>query len=184
MFSNRYKKKKQKLKDLHRKAAESRKYAHNEDVNKLRVLGDHCLVENMNIKGLQRKAKGVTKNKNGKYNRRKRYGRSISKRSPGYFIKQAKYRFESTGGKFDEVNTWTFKASQYDHMLNDTTEKQLSIRWHKLPNGIKVQRDLYSAFLLYCANDDLKTPNYDQCIKFFNEFLTLHEKCINGIKDN
>ncbi|MDC3420927.1 hypothetical protein NC661_11160, partial [Aquibacillus koreensis] len=42
----------------------------------------------------------------------------------------------------------------------------------------------YSAFLLYCANDDLKTPNYDQCIKFFNEFLTLHEKCINGIKDN
>ena len=133
VYSKRYQKAKKKLKNLHRKAALSRKYAHNEDINRLRSLGDRFIIETMNIKGLQRKAKEITKNeKTGKFNRRKRYGKSIGKRSPGYFINQVKYRFALTGGTVHEVNTWTYKASQYDHVLDDTNKKQLSQRWHTL----------------------------------------------------
>lgn len=182
--SNRYKKKQLKLKELHRKASESRKYATNEDVNYLRSLGDTFIIEKMNIKGLQKKSKEITKNKKGKFNRRKRYGKSILNRCPGYFIAQAKYRFKITGGSLQEVNTWTFKASQYDHQLDDCNKKSLSKRWHIFEDGTKVQRDIYSSFLLLCSNEDLTSPNKELCDKLFEQFLINHEKCINEIKEN
>ena len=184
VYSKRYQKAKKKLKNLHRKAALSRKYAHNEDINRLRSLGDRFIIETMNIKGLQRKAKEITKNeKTGKFNRRKRYGKSIGKRSPGYFINQVKYRFALTGGTVDEVNTWTYKASQYDHVLDDTNKKQLSQRWHTLPDGRKIQRDIYSAFLLFCSKRDLQKPDREQCLRNFENFYEKHQLCIQGIKE-
>jgi hypothetical protein len=185
ILTNRYKRAVVRLRELHRKASASRKHAHNEDINFLRSLGDELIIEDMNIKGLQKKAKSVTINeKTGRCNRRKRFGKSIGRRSPGYFIKQGGYKFVSTGGAFGEVNTWTFKASQYDHVLGDTNKKLLSQRWHILPDGTKIQRDLYSAFLLYCSNDDLTGPNKKLCDEFFEQFLKLHNQCIEEIIRN
>ena len=183
VLSNRYKKMAKVLRNLHRIAAMNRRYAHNEEVNKLRSLGNVIIIEKMNIQALQKKKKEVTKNeKTGKFHRRKRFGKSILKRSPGYFIKQAKYKFESTGGTFNEVNTWSFKASQYDHVLGCANKKQLSQRWHMLPDGTKIQRDLYSAFLLYCSNNDLSEPEQALCHQYFPRFFKLHNECIEQIK--
>ena len=182
--SNRYKNKQLKLKELHRKASESRKYATNEDINYIRSLGDTFIIEKMNIKGLQKKSKEVTVNKKGKFNKRKRFGKSILNRCPGYFIAQAKYKFDLTGGSLKEVNTWTFKASQYDHKLNDCNKKSLSKRWHIFEDGTKVQRDIYSSFLLLCSNDKLTAPNKELCDKLFEQFLINHDKYIKNIKEN
>lgn len=184
-FSKRYKRRARFLRNLHRVAACNREYAHNQDINYIRSFGDSFIVEQMNIKALQKKAKEATKNeKTGKWNRRKRFGKSILKRSPGYFIKQANYRFGVTGGFFKEVDTWSFKASQYDHMLNNANKKQLSQRWHRFSDGTKVQRDLYSAFLLYCSKDDFKTPDVLKCNNYFASFLILHNECIEKIKND
>ena len=182
--SNRYKNKQLKLKELHRKASESRKYATNEDINYIRSLGDIFIIEKMNIKGLQKKSKEVTVNKKGKFNKRKRFGKSILNRCPGYFIAQAKYKFDLTGGSLKEVNTWTFKASQYDHKLNDCNKKSLSKRWHIFEDGAKVQRDMYSSFLLFCSNESLDAPDNIICNKLFEQFLISHDKCIKNIKEN
>jgi len=183
VYSKRYIRTRARVRDLHRKAADSRKYAHNEEVNRLRALADELVIETMDISALQKKAKETTINqKTGRFNRRKRFGGSIGRRSPGYFIKQAKYRYESSGGWVKEVDTRTFKASQYDHMLNDTNRKQLSMRWHELPKGIRVQRDLYSAFLLYCADESLQMPDRTKCDAFFEQFLKLHNVCVDEIK--
>ncbi|WP_316568763.1 hypothetical protein [Neobacillus sp. YIM B06451] len=185
IFSKKYKKARMKLRNLHRKAAYNRKYAHNEDINRLRSAGDELIIETMNIKGLQKKSKTSGKNENiGKWKRRTRFGKSILRRSPGYFIKQAKYRFTLTGGKVSEINTWTFKASQYDHMLNTTNKKHLSKRWHVLPDGAKIQRDLYSSFLLYCTDAEGQKPDPERCQTEFENFQLLHDKCIQQIKNN
>jgi len=182
VYSNHYKKARAKIKDLHRKAATNRKLSHNEDINKLRSMGSELIIEPMNIKALQKKTKTVTKNeKTGKYNRRKRFGKSILRRSPGYFIEQAKYRFNCSGGRVQEVNNQTFKASQYDHQLNDTKKKQLSQRWHVFDDKTKVQRDLYSAFLLYCTDETFQEPDHGICTNFFESFLKMHDRCINEI---
>ncbi len=180
--SKAYQKMKQKLKNMHRIAADSRQYAAHEDVNLIRRLGDHLITETMNIKSLQKRAKDTTHNKKtGRINRKKRFGKSIQNRCPGYFISRLKYIFTMTGGQYSEVNTWSFKASQYDHMLNTANKKQLSNRWHTLPDGRKVQRDCYSSMLLYCSKDTLDVPDTKRCNDYFDRFYRLHNKCIQEI---
>jgi len=183
--SNTYIKKQKQLRNLQRILAENRKYAHNEKINWIRSLGDAFNIEQMNIKALQKKAKETTKNeKTGKYNRKKRFGKSILNCNPGYFISRAKILFEQTGGKVQEVNTWTFKASQYDHKLDDTNKKQLSQRWHLFEDGTKVQRDLYSSFLLACADKFLSKPDKQLCDQYFDGFQSLHDEHVKMIISN
>ena len=163
IFSNNYKKLKSKHQNLHRKTSDNRKYAHNEDVNDIRALGDEFIIEKMNIAGLMKRAKNTTTNKKtGKSNKKKRFGKSIQNRSPGYFIAKAKERFIATGGSFKEVNTWTFKASQYDHVLNVNTKKKLSDRWHILPDGTKYD-EIYTRHFCYIVQTTIyrrQTKNF------------------------
>lgn len=41
-------------------------------------------------------------------------------------------------------------------------------------NGIRIQRDLYSAFLIMNISDDLKNFNMDKCNERFENFYRLH----------
>ena len=185
VISKNYIKLSNKYSNMCRIAASSRSYAINEDVNLIRTLGDTLLTETMNFKGLQKRAKETTINiKTGKINCKKRFGKSISVRNPGEFLAQLKYIFELTGGNYTEVNTWTFKASQYDHVLDACNKKQLSKRWHELPDGTKLQRDIYSAYLMYCSNETYDKPDKIKCDKSFNKFLKLHNTCVSDIKLN
>lgn len=45
-----------------------------------------------------------------------------------------------------------------------------------------MQRDIYSAFLLLCHNDDFKTINQDICISKYETFKKAHDKCVSDIK--
>lgn len=60
--------------------------------------------------------------------------------------------------------------------------KAVYICWHKFEDGTKVQRDIYSAFLLLCHNDDFKTINQDICISKYETFKKAHDKCVSDIK--
>ena len=96
--SNRYKKLREKHAELCRINAENRHYAINEDVNHLRSLGDVFVTEPKNAKKLQKRAKETTVNEKGKYNHKKRFGKSIQNRCCGYFQEQVKQKFTRTGG--------------------------------------------------------------------------------------
>ena len=183
-FSTRYCKATAKMKELHRKAAVNRKLAHNEEINRLRSDGDALYIEPMKFKPLQHKAKDAKKDeKTGRWKQRKRFGKSIQHRSPGYFLSRVKQVFHDTGGHVYEVHHVTFAASQYDHILDEKTKKTLSQRWHVLPDGRRIQRDLYSAFLLYCADDTLRQPNRDMCHDHFEVFYPLHNEYIEEIRN-
>lgn len=177
--SNRYKKLMLEIKELHRKNAASRKYAINELTNHLRSIGDEIIVEPMNFKALQKKSKEVTKNKKGKFNSRKRYGKSLLHRNPGYLKECLKKKFT-----YKEIDIWEYKASQYDHKSGVFEKKKLSKRMHQFDDGTTVQRDLYAAFLLRCTNDDLKQIHQELCDQCFDSFKKLHDEFIQYIKNN
>ena len=82
-----------------------------------------------------------------------------------------------------KVKTAKVKASQYNHVDDTYTKKPLNKRWHDV-NGIKVQRDLYSSFLLMNMVDDkhLDTIDRDLCFKTFDVFLQLHDELISKLK--
>lgn len=182
IYSNRYKKAKNKLKELHRKQASIRKLQHEILANYIISLGDKIYVETMNYKALQARSKTATINKNtGRINKKKRFGKSLANKAPAMLLEIINRKLSYNGLELIKVNTQKVKASQYDHFNDNYNKKSLSKRWNDF-NGIKIQRDMYSAFLLMNVNNDLNSVNREKCIKTFDRFKSLHDKEVERLK--
>ena len=118
----------------------------------------------------------IVKNK-----RKKRFGTSIQKRSPGLFQNKLVAKMETLGGTIIDVDIKKYRASQRNHTSETTTKPSLSDRTKYIAEHL-VQRDLYSAFLL-CHFGDSTTPNYESCQNDFNNFLKQQEKVIANVKN-
>ena len=165
-----------KLKELYRLKSAYVEHSHNTLANELISEGSDIFVENMNYKTLSKRAKfkeGEEKNKKGKNKRKKRFGKSIGNKSPSKFLTILNTKLQYQGKSLNKVNNYTFKASQYHHDKDEYIKDSLNTR-NKEIAGNKVQRDLYSAFLIYCSNDDLQTVNRELCIKEFDNFMKNH----------
>ena len=173
IFSKRYQKLRQRHQKLCRIAAENRALAIREQVNHLRSLGDCFITEPPNAKKLQKRANPENPvDTNGQMKRKKRFGRSIKNRCPGYLQAKAKQLFESTGGTYVEVPI-LYRASQYDHTSDSYIPKKLSQRMYHLTDGTKVQRDWYSSYLLYCINKTYTQINKRKCR---SNFASMYQK--------
>ena len=183
--SRNYKKILKQFREINRKLSCIKKYEIGRDANIIRSLGDQIYGEHMNFQGLAKRSKNATVNRNtGKINKKKRFGKSISNRCPGLMVSTLKNKF---GNGYHEVNTWEFKASQYNHITNTCIKKKLSQRIQELDyNGetITIQRDLYSAFLLMNSNNTLDKPDLNLCNITFENFIVNHTICINNLKAN
>lgn len=182
-YSNRYKRLKAKHTELCRINAINRHLAIKEDVNHIRSLGEVFVTEPKNSKKLQKRAKNTTVNTKGKINRKKRFGKSIKNRCPGYFQSQIEKKFNNTNGLYIEVPNH-YKASQYDHTVDDYVKKKLSDRMYKLSDGTLVQRDWYSSFLLYNIDYLTKTIDRGKCITNFERQYHREKALIEWIKAN
>ena len=180
------------LRERQRKDALTRKYAIRTDANHLRELGDELITEPSNAKALQKRSQKPTE-KSGKMievkksegtvktieknKRKKRFGHSVQFRCSGAFQAELKLKF---GKGYHEVAR-NFRASQYDHELNEYIKKKLSDRWHMFKDGKRVQRDLYSSFLMYCSNNDYTFPDRESCLREFDKFFKKHEALVTQI---
>ena len=182
-YSNHYKKLKARHSELCRINAVNRQLAINEDVNHLRSLGDTFVTEPKNASKLMKRAKETTKDDKGKFNKKKRFGKSIKNRCPSGFQTAIEKKFKVTGGTYIEVPK-DYRASQYDHTVNDYIKKKLSDRMYKLTNGTLVQRDWYSSFLLYCYDDATQNIDKDKCMKEFEKCYNKEKALIARIKAN
>ena len=182
-YSNRYKKLKNKHTELCRINSINRHLSINEDVNHIRSLGNIFVTEPKNAKKLQKQAKNITINKKGKINRKKRFGKSIKNRCPGYFQIQIEKKFSNTNGVYIEVPN-DYRASQYDHTANNYIKKKLSDRIYKLFDGTVVQRDWYSSYLLYCIDCETKTIDIKKCKNNFEIQYNKEKLLIERIKSN
>ena len=189
---------KRKLRVLHRKKAAYTDTSHHTQANILirECGGGAILCERMDYRALAKRGKkterqdkesAITK-KNGtkamvrKFKRKKRFGRSISSRSPSKFLGVLSAKAEQYGGKLLWVSTASFKASQYDH-VKDACEKIPLSQRIKTVGGNEVQRDLYSAFLIRNATAGLDKPDRDRCLYGFDKFLENQKACIDEMKD-
>ncbi len=186
VISKRCKKAQLQLKNMQRKQAKIREICHYELTNKLLPLGDVFLVEDMNFKGLQKRAKKTeVSEKTGKIKKKKRYGKSLAKKAPAKFLTILQNKLHYLKGFLQKVNQKELKPSQFNHLNGQYNKKKLSQRWNELIiNGETklVQRDLYSAYLIQNAMtivDEKKKEvwkyNYKACEDKFPEFIKLHD---------
>lgn len=182
-YSNHYKKLKTKHSELCRMNAINRQLAINEDANHLRSLGDVFITEPKNASKLMKRAKETTINSKGKFNKKKRFGKSIKNRCPSGFQTTIERKFKVSGGTYIEVPN-NYRASQYDHTADDYIKKKLSDRMYHLTDGTIVQRDWYSSFLLYCYDYKTKDINKIKCISEFDKCYDKEKALIDWIKAN
>lgn len=165
------------LKELWRVFSARKKQLHNKLANFILGLGDEVYVEEMNFKALVKRTKKTEKNAKGKFKKRKRFGKSILRKSPSMLIRIIDQKLQYRGKEIHKVNTWIVKASQYCHLDDTYKKKPLSKRWNDFSdNGYgKIQRDMYSAFLLMCVTPDLQGIDKAMCDKNFENFKRLHD---------
>ena len=173
-FSKKYMKLKLKLKDIFRKEADIRKYQHECLANEIISLGDKIYVETMNFSELKSRKKTTEKTKTGKFKSKKRFGKSIGNKAPAMLITIIDKKLKYFGKKIININTEKARASQFNHLTGEYKKKSLSKRWNCI-DGYKVQRDMYSSFLIMNINKDLETYNLEKCNKRFKNFLELHK---------
>ena len=195
-YSNSYMKAWRKLRSLYRQKAAYIKTSHGELANRMLEDSVDFLVEDMNFKGLQHRAKktersdkvSIVKNKDGsekevhKFKKKKRFGKSINDRAPAEFLSILEQKAVRNGGNMKKVNTREFKASQYDHSTGECKKCLLSERF-KTIDGRTVQRDLYSAFLIKNSNKSLKNPDQKKCKEGFDNFCKLSDNLIMEMKE-
>ena len=75
------------------------------------------------------------------------------------------------------------RASQFNHMTGDFQKKPLGQRWNEMPDGRKIQRDLYSAFLLQHMNETNDGYNLAALSRDYEAFVILHDEVIDNLKN-
>lgn len=122
--SNHYIKTQMKLKELQRKQREIRKQSHNRLANYILTLGNDIKVETMSYKGLQARAKNTTVDKKtGKFNKKKRFGKSLANKAPAMFLTILDNKLKWIDKNLKKIDTWKVKASQYNHINDQFTKK-------------------------------------------------------------
>lgn len=181
--SKRYLKTQHELANLQRRQAEIRKRQHNALANHLLSLGDRFYVEDMEWPALTHRAqKTEISEKTGRYKRKKRFGKSVGNKAPAALISMLDLKLKSRGyGGVVKVPT-TVKASQFNHLTDDYHKKELSERWNHMPDGKRIQRDLYSAFLLQHMNSERSGFDKEALHQAYPQFVILHDQCIEDLK--
>ena len=165
---------------LERKQAAALKQSHEMTANDIIAMGNEIYVEDMNFKALQKRKKETTKSVNGKFHRKGRFGKSIKSHAPAMLISIIKRKLSYQNKELYKVNTKEFRASQYNHITDEYVRKKLGKRSNLIGN-VKIQRDLYSAFLLMNSDVELQHTDRQLCMDTFHNFKELHNRYMNQL---
>lgn len=195
--SNRMRQLRREISTLYWKKSEYIRMCHCILANKLIMHADHIYYEKNCFASLQRRAKktersekvSVVRRKNGtsqnvrKFRKKKRFGHSLTLHAPALFITLLKNKCLQYDIPFDEINTSTYRASQYNPLTGEYRKPELSERFKNI-EGHLVQRDLLSAYLIAHPDPSLMHADISAVYENFSHFLKLHDACIQKMKDN
>ena len=154
------------LKEIHRKLAAKRKIMHNQMANQVLAMGNVIYCEKMNYKGLQKT----------------KFGKRIGYKAPSKFLTIIDTKLSYQGKTIEYINTWKVKASQYCPFANQYVKKKLSQRFHITPEGIKIQRDCFSAWLIKNVNKEKTEVNRQKCLETFDSFYQAYQKTVEHLR--
>lgn len=170
-----------KARELFRKQAAIRKQSHEKTANRIIALSTNILVEDTPVTSWARRSKKTkVSRKDGGVQKKKRYGKTIAERAPEMLLDILAMKLGCLGKSIRRVDSFKVKASQYDHSSGLCTKKHLSERW-ALVDGNRVQRDLYSAFLIaHVTGEKLDTIDRDACREDWKNFLKTQSEALGA----
>ena len=180
-LSKNYFKELNKLKEVYRK----KKVKDNQHKNILVkfILSQGDTVKTTSANSWKNRSKKTVINKtNGKNISKKRFGKSVNNNAPGTFIRKIEEKFLYFGKELIKINPFKTKASQFNHISQEFKKCSLEVRFKELEQGIVVQRDLYSAFLIKNV-ENLSEYNMEKINQQFPKFYQNQLKEVERIKN-
>ena len=134
----------------YRSLSEERTKLQGQLVNQLVSQASSIKMEELNVKGLQKRSRDIRINpKTNRPFSKKRFGKAIFRAAPSSFKTALEIRALQLGIDFEIISPKKVKPSQYNHITQTFEKKPLSARMYDLSSNYPgVQRDLYSAFLI------------------------------------
>ena len=171
-----------KLKEIYRKKRVKDNQYKNLLVKFILSQGDTVKTEKTSVNSWKSKSKKTVINKsNGKIASKKRFGKSVNNNAPGTFIRKIEEKLSYFGKELIKINPFKTKASQFNHISQEFKKCSLEVRFKELIQGIVVQRDLYSAFLIKNI-ENLSEYNMEKINQQFDEFYEKQLKEVERIK--
>ena len=135
---------------VYRSLSEERKKLQGQLVNRLVSQASSIRIEELNVKGLQKRSRDIRINpKTNRPFSKKRFGNAIFRAAPSGFRTALETRAFQLGIDVEVISPKDVKPSQYNHITQTFEKKPLSTRVYDLSDEYTgVQRDLYSAFLI------------------------------------
>ena len=148
--SNRQLRLRNRRRKVYRSLSEERKKLQGQLVNRLVSQASIIRIEELNVKGLQKRSRDIRINpKTNQPYSKKRFGKAIFRASPSGFRTTLETRAFQLGIEFEVISPKDVKPSQYNHITQTFEKKPLSTRVYDLSDEYTgVQRDLYSAFFI------------------------------------
>lgn len=148
--SNRQMRLRNRRRKAYRSLSEERKKLQGQLVNRLVSQASVIKIEELNVKGLQKRSRDIRINpKTNRPYSKKRYGKAIFRAAPSTFNVALETRASQLGIDVEVISPKDVKPSQYNHITQTFEKKSLSTRVYDLTDDYPgVQRDLYSAFLI------------------------------------
>lgn len=167
----------------YRSLSEERKKIQGQLVNYLVSQASLIKIEDLNVKGLQRRSKEIRINpKTNRPFSKKRYGKSVFRAAPSSFRQKLQTRASQLGVDIEIIQPKDLKPSQYNHITQTFEKKSISTRLYDLSEEwTSVQRDLYSAFLIgHIENGSYQqeqlTQDFPDFYKQMKDFLQQQRK--------
>ena len=164
--------------------SEERRKIQGQLVNLLVSQSSLIKIEDLNVKGLQKRSKDIRINpKTNRPFSKKRYGKSVFRAAPSSFRKLLETRSRQLGIGIEIIQPKYLKPSQYNHLTKTFEKKTLSTRFYDLSDKwTSVQRDLYSAFLIRHIKDG--SYQQEQLTQDFPDFYRLMKKFLQKPRKN
>ena len=171
------------LKEIYRKKRVKDNQHKNILVKFILSQGDTVKAEKTSVNSWKNKSKKTAINKNnGKTMSKKRFGKSVNSNAPGTLKRKLSEKLSYFGKELIEINPFKTKASQFNHIKQEFKKCSLEVRFKELIQGIVVQRDLYSAFLIKNV-ENLSEYNMKKINRQFEKFYEKQLKEIERIKN-
>ena len=172
-------------KELFRKQSAVRKQSHEKAANKLIARSTDIKVEDTAVSSWTSRTKETSVNpKNGKIRSKKRFGKAVARRAPAMLLTIIDRKLKYRGYALKRVVSRKVKASQFDHSTGQYRKKRLCDRWCVI-DGHRVQRDLYSAFLIsHVTGKNLDTIDRKACCDDWMNFLKLQDEVLKTCDKN
>lgn len=184
-YSKRYLRLRSDLQESHRHLHVIKEISHHKLAKEILKEASNLKVESMSIQGLAKRSRKQTVRKtNGRINSKKRYGKTISRRSPARLIAILDEKLSYIGKKVIRIDTYMVKASQYNPLDGGYKKKELRDRMIKLDEGVIIQRDLLSAYCILNTTDSNDQIDADKAFLQFDGFKLHHDAEINRLRAN